>query len=89
MNAEIVMVETRWVRLPEEAISAVGRLDARLPTGEPSLGNRSFFEGKSIRELAESQGGGLLQDIRVFAGGIPDDEDIDEMLEEIYRLREP
>jgi hypothetical protein len=53
------------------------------------LGDQSLFAGKSLQELALSQGVGPVKDIRVFAGGFPDDEDIDEMLEEIYRLREP
>ena len=46
-----------------------------------------FFTGKSISELAREQGVGPIKDIRVFAGVIPDDEDVDEMLAEIYRLR--
>jgi hypothetical protein len=62
--------------------------DASLPVDRLLLGDRSFFEGKSIQELAQSQGVGPVKDISVFAGGIPDDEDVDEMLEEIYRLRE-
>ena len=53
----------------------------------PLLGDQSFFEGKSIQELAQSQGVGPVKDISVFAGGIPDDEDVDEMLDEIYRAR--
>jgi hypothetical protein len=53
------------------------------------LGDPSFLEGKSIQELAQSQDVGPVKDIRVFAGGFPEDEDIDEMLEEIYRWREP
>ena len=53
------------------------------------FGDRSFFEGKSLKELAQEQGVGPVKDISVFSGGIPEDEDIDEMLEEIYRLREP
>jgi hypothetical protein len=51
------------------------------------VGDRSFFEGKSIQELAQPQGVGPVEDISVFAGGIPDDEEVDEMLEEIYRAR--
>ncbi|MGD0124622.1 MAG: hypothetical protein ABSF46_04630 [Terriglobia bacterium] len=35
------------------------------------------------------QGVGPVKDISVFAGGFPENEDIDELLEEIYRLREP
>jgi hypothetical protein len=50
---------------------------------------RDFFAGKSLAELAREQGVGPVRDISVFAGGFPEDEDIDEMLEEIYRLREP
>jgi hypothetical protein len=53
------------------------------------LGDRSFFERKTLQELAREQGVGPVKDISVFAGGFPEDEDIDEMLEEIHRLREP
>jgi hypothetical protein len=53
------------------------------------LGDRSFFEAKTLEELAREQGVGPVKDISVFAGGFPDGEDIDEILEEIYRLREP
>jgi hypothetical protein len=65
------------------------RKDSPLPSTQGLLNNRSFFEGKSIQELARSQGVGPVKDIGVFAGGIPEDEDADELLEEIYRLREP
>jgi hypothetical protein len=61
---------------------------ASLPGGKHLLGDRSFFAGKSIQELARSQGVTPVEDISVFAGGIPDDEDVDKMLEEIYRLRD-
>jgi hypothetical protein len=50
---------------------------------------RDFFAGKSLSELPREQGAGPTKDIGVFAGGLPEEEDIDEMLEEIYRLREP
>jgi hypothetical protein len=53
------------------------------------LADNDFFKGKSIGELAREQGVGPIKDIRVFAGVIPDDDDVDEMLAEIYRLREP
>jgi len=53
------------------------------------LGDSDFFKGKSLAELAREQGVGPVNDISVFAGGIPDDEDVDEMVAEIYRLREP
>jgi len=48
-----------------------------------------FFAGKSLSELACEQGVGPIEDVGVLAGGIPDDENVDEMLGEIYRLREP
>ena len=53
------------------------------------LGDRTFFERKTLEELAQEQGVGPVKDIGVFAGGFAEDEDIDELLEEIYRLREP
>jgi hypothetical protein len=53
------------------------------------LSDKDFFKGKSLAELAREQGVGPVKDIRVFAGVIPDDEDVDEMLAELYRLREP
>jgi len=53
------------------------------------LQDRSFFQSRTLRELAMEQGVGPVKDISVFAGGFPENEDIDELLEEIYRLREP
>jgi hypothetical protein len=53
------------------------------------LRDRSFFEAKSLEQLAQEQGVGPVKDISVFAGGFPEDEDLDELLEEIYRLRKP
>jgi len=53
------------------------------------LRDRSFFQPKTLQELATQQGVGPVKDISVFAGGFPENEDIDEMLEEIYRMREP
>ncbi len=91
MNNEILTVgDTRWVNPPDQVTAAgLQQLDAELPVASSLLGDRSFYEGKSIQALAHSQGVGPVKDISVFAGGIPDDEDVDEMLEEIYRLREP
>jgi len=87
-GALTVYDDVPWVERPEGAGKAA-RLDARLPADRPVLRDRSFFERKSLSELAREQGVGPVEDIRVLAGGLPDDEDIDEMLEEIYRLREP
>ena len=53
------------------------------------LRDRSFFQPKTLQELAREQGVGPVKDIAVFAGGFPEDEDLDELLEEIYRMREP
>jgi len=87
-----------WVRDPDEVTAAaLRRLAAPLPTEQESppsarnssLGDRDFFEGKSITELAREQGVTPIKDIRVFAGVIPKDDDVDDMLDEIYRLREP
>jgi len=91
MSTEILTRDSaRLVRPLGHVMAQPSRLDdASLPVDRLLLWDRSFFEGKSIHELAQSQGVGPVKDISVFAGGIPDDEDVDEMLEEIYRLREP
>jgi hypothetical protein len=80
------VTSAHWMRKPGAAVAAS---EAQvLPTTE-FAGNPDFFTVKSIRELAESQGVVPVRDIRIFAGGISDEENLDEMLEEIYRLREP
>ena len=89
MNTEILMIETRWAKPLDEVMAAARELEAQLPVDKHLLGGHSFFEGTSIQQRAQSQGVHPVKDISVFAGGIPDDEDVDEMLEEIYRLREP
>lgn len=91
MNTQILTRDrTDWGHPFEDEMAAASRLIyAPLPVDRHQPGNGSFLEGKSIKELAQSQGVGPAKDISVFAGGIPDDEDVDEMLEEIYRLREP
>jgi hypothetical protein len=53
------------------------------------LRDRSFFEVKTLQQLAQGQCVRPVKEISVFAGGFPEDEDLDELLEEIYRLREP
>jgi hypothetical protein len=88
VNTEM-MVETRWAKPLEEVLAAVRPMGARLPADEHPLGDSDFFKGKSLAELAREQGVGPVRDMGVFAGVIPDDEDVDEMLAEIYRLREP
>ena len=68
---------------------AAGPTYSGAPPETSPLGDDDFFRGKSISELAREQGVGPVKDIRVFAGVIPNDDDVDEMLAEIYRLREP
>ncbi len=86
MNAEILTVgDTPWVKRLDEALTTVP-LDARL-RGEHLFENRDFFAGKSLAELAREQGVGPIKDIGVFAGGFPEDENLDELLAELDRLR--
>lgn len=88
MNSQIVMVETPWARPLQEVIDAARQLDTKLQNNQPLAGNRNFFVGKSLAQLAQEQGvGTTVKDISVFAGGIPEDEDADELLDEIYRMR--
>jgi len=51
------------------------------------LGDSDFFKGKSIAELTREQGVGPIMDIKVLAGGIPDDEDVDELLAQLEEMR--
>lgn len=88
-NTGLVIVETPWVRPPEEVFAEGRALGGRLAADGLLIEDSDFFRGKSIAEMAREQGVGPIKDIRVFAGVIPDDEDVDEMLAEIYRLREP
>ena len=52
-----------------------------------SLGEGNFFTRSSIAELAEIQNVKPLTDPSVLAGGIPNDQDVDEFLGEIYSTR--
>lgn len=47
----------------------------------------NFFTGWSIDQLIQMQGIEPLRDLRSLAGGLPDDEDVDEMLADIYQRR--
>jgi hypothetical protein len=80
--------DTPWVHPPGE-VDAAALSDAQSPPARRQYGKHDFFAGKSLSELVREQGVGPIQDISSLAGGLPDDEDIDEMLEEIYRSREP
>lgn len=47
----------------------------------------SFFGGWSLDQLAQLQGVGPIRDLKTLSGGLPDDEDVDEMLSDIYGRR--
>lgn len=89
MNTEIMMVETEtpWRRRLEEVIAAARPLGDGSRADERLLGNRDFFRKKSLDELAREQGVGPVNDIGVFAGGIPDDEDVDKLVAQLEELR--
>jgi hypothetical protein len=76
-----VYSDAPWIVRPEE-VEEAARLDAPVPVKRPVIGDQSFFQSKSISELAREQGVGPVNDGSVLAGGFLDDEDIDEMLEE-------
>ncbi len=87
MSSQIqTLTSAQWIDEPRAAV-AVSEPNVP-PIAEPAV-YPDFFEVKSIRELAESQGVVPVRDIKIFAGGISDDENLDEMLDEIYRSREP
>jgi hypothetical protein len=91
MNTEILTRDrapTRWVHpLDGATAQASQRRDASLAADAPPLGNRDFFVGKSLSQLAREQRVGPVKDIGVFAGGFPEYEDLDELLAELDHLR--
>ena len=86
-NTEIVVVETPWARSLEEVFAEGQALGGQVSPNENLLGNRDFFRKKSLDELAREQGVGPVNDISVFAGGIPDDEDVDKLVAQLEELR--
>jgi len=52
------------------------------------MGAAAFLAPHSFENLARLQGVKPLEDINVLAGGFPEDEDIDEFLNDIYNHRE-
>lgn len=57
------------------------------PLSSLALGEGNFYAQSSIQQLAEAQGVKPLKSVSILHGGIPDDEDIDGFLEEIYNAR--
>ncbi|HEY3975587.1 MAG TPA: hypothetical protein VGM18_21490 [Candidatus Sulfotelmatobacter sp.] len=51
------------------------------------IGARDFHAGRSMEQLAEAQGVQPLDNPKVLAGGWPDNEDLDQFLEDIYSSR--
>jgi hypothetical protein len=51
------------------------------------IGAKDFHTGRSIEQLAEAQGVQPLENPKILAGGWPDNEDVDEFLEDIYSSR--
>ena len=52
-----------------------------------AIGEGNFFSGYSLDKLADMQGVKKLDDASVLSGGIPETEDVDEFLKEIYEAR--
>jgi len=48
----------------------------------------AFLAPHSFEDLARLQGVKPVEDINILAGGFPEDEDIDEFLNDIYKHRE-
>ncbi len=48
---------------------------------------KGFYANHSIEELAQSQEVKVLRDLKVLSGGIPEDEDVDTFLQDIYESR--
>jgi hypothetical protein len=86
-NTGFVVVETPWARPPEEVIAEGRALVGPLLADNFLLVDSDFFSGKSLAELAREQGVGPVKDISVFAGGIADDEDVDELLAQLEAMR--
>jgi hypothetical protein len=88
MNGEILVKYTRPAKPAVQGIEvSTWWNEAALGAHREVLDNREFFARKSLAELADEQGVHPIKDISVFAGGFPEDEDLDELLAELERLR--
>lgn len=58
------------------------------PIDSLSIGKGHFWRGSSLEDLAVLQGIEPLVDPEVLAGGLPEDEDVDALLADVYRQRE-
>lgn len=62
-------------------------IDEIRPLHSLEVGKDTFFANLSIEELARYQNISTLQDVRSLSGGIPEDEDVDAFLQDIYESR--
>ncbi len=69
--------------------SVADNLSIRSVRSQPNLRveTEKFLRGRTFEELGREQGVAPIQDLSVFAGGWPDDEDLDEALADIYSQR--
>lgn len=58
------------------------------PLDPPAVGAAAFLRPHSFEELAQLQGVQPLESVSVLAGGFPEDENLDEFLDDIYTHRE-
>jgi|SRR5437588_1211318 len=66
---------------------AVLHISEITPASLQVLADQSFFGNPSLAELVAASNAQPLHDPSVLAGGIPDEEDVDLMLKEIYEAR--
>ena len=62
-------------------------IDELRPLHSLDVGRESFFADLSISDLAQAQNVEPLQNVAVLSGGIPEDEDVDSFLQDIYESR--
>ncbi len=85
MSAQLITIDSAaCISFPREEAAQATHVGA--PPEISRLGGSDFFKGKSIEELAREQGVSPVKDIRVFAGGIPDDANVDELLAQLEEL---
>ena len=73
---------------PHTRRSAFVHINKIDPLDPPATGAGAFLASHSFEDLARLQGVKPLEDINVLAGGFPEDEDINEFLDDIYKHRE-
>ena len=89
MDTETLTIgDAPWVKPPDEVrAAALRQISPQLLGNDDLATNREFFVAKSLAELAREHGVGPVKHISVFAGGFPEDEDLDELLAELELMR--